>query len=382
MGKRKKIRRRKRKRRVPPREPPIDHDGSYCRIFSHAKTAEDLIRVVLEEEEVTWLDAIDFNSLAERSNDFVSDKSARRRGDYVWQVTIDAEKDEELREIAGETNELYFLIALEFQSRIDRDMPVRISSYRAMIRQRLAERNGGKPIPEVLPIVIYNGDKPWDADRKVKARLIRPLPGLEKYRAEGSYALVEMRRPEIANQPVGNVLGILASLEQAKDWKTVREIVEARCEELIGSPVEGDLIRWLLGTLSRYKKGFNTEYPRPVNIREVKSMLAEKVARWGEEDRRVAREEGWQEGIEKGIAKGIEKGIEKGREEGREEGMQQGRAEAFHEAIIGFMTSQFDELPRELERKISAVTDTDTLRRLVRRMGMVNSLDEFESELG
>ena len=357
MGKRKKIKRRIRKRRVPPREPPIDHDGSYSRIFSHAKTAEDLIRVVLEREGVNWLDAIDFESLTERSNDFVSDKGARRRGDYVWQATVDAEKYEELRDIAGETNELYFLIALEFQSRIDRDMPVRVSSYRAMIRQRLAERNRGKPIPEVLPIVIYNGEKPWDADRKVEARLMPPLPGLEKYRAEGSYVLIEMRRPEIANQPFGNVLGIVASLEQAKDWKTVREIVETRCEELIGSPVEDDLVRWLLGTLSRYKKGFNTEYIRPANFREVKSMLAEKVARWGEEDRRAAREEGWQKGIEKG------------------------RGDAFHEAIVGFLTSQFGRLPERLERKIAAVTDMDSLRRLVHRMGAVHSLDEFESEL-
>ena len=92
-----------------------------------------------------------------------------------------------------------------------------------------------------------------------------PLPGLEQYRAEGSYVLVEMRRPEIADQPIGNVPGIVASLEQAEDWKTVREIVETRCEELIGSPVEDDLVRWLLGTLSRYKKGFSTEYIRPVN---------------------------------------------------------------------------------------------------------------------
>ena len=347
MGKRKKIRRRKRKRKVPRREPPIDHDGSYSRIFSHRKTAEDLIQVALKR--VNWLDAIDFGSLTERSNDFVSDKGARRRGDYVWQVTIDSNKHEELGEIAGEANDLYFLIALEFQSRIDRDMPVRIASYRAMIRQRLAERNRGKPIPEVLPIVIYNGETPWNAERTVEARLMRPLPGLEQYRAEGSYLLVEMRQPEIADQPIGNVLGIMASLEQAKDWKTVREIVETRCEELIGSPVEDDLVRWLLGTLSRYKKGFNTEYVRPANIREVKSMLAEKVARWGEEDRRAAREEG--------------------------------RGEAFHEAIIGFLASQFGELPEELERKISAVTDMDSLKRLVRRAGVVDSLEEFESEL-
>ena len=355
MGKRKKIIRRKRRRKTPHREPPIDHDGSYSRIFSHAKTAEDLIRVALKK--VNWLDAIDFKSLTERSNDFVSDKGARRRGDYVWQVTINADSHEELRKITGKANELYFLIALEFQSRIDRDMPVRISSYRAMIRQRLAERNRGKPIPEVLPIVIYNGEIPWNADRTVEARLMRPLPGLERYRAEGSYLLVEMRRPEIADQPIGNVLGIMASLEQAKDWRTVREIVETRCDELIDSPVESDLIRWLLGTLSRYKKGFSTEYVRPANIREVKSMLAEKVARWGEEDRRAAREEGWREGMEKG------------------------RGEAFHEAILDVLASRFVKLPEGLELKISAVTDMDSLKRLVRRAGVVNSLDAFESEL-
>jgi flagellar biosynthesis/type III secretory pathway protein FliH len=98
-------------------------------------------------------------------------------------------------------------------------------------------------------------------------------------------------------------------------------------------------------------------------------MLAEKVARWGEEDRRAAREEGWREGIEKGWQEGIEKGIEKG------------RGEAFHEAIIEVLTSQFDKLPEGLEQKISAVTDVDSLKRLVRRAGVVGSVEEFESEL-
>ena len=94
-------------------------------------------------------------------------------------------------------------------------------------------------------------------------------------------------------------------------------------------------------------------------------MLAEKVARWGEEDRRAAREEGWREGIEKG----------------RQEGKQEGLGEGFHQVIIRVLTSQFDKLPERLERKIAAVTDMDSLERLVCRAGAVDSVEEFESEL-
>ena len=90
----------------------------------------------------------------------------QRRGDAVWRVRF-------------RDRWLYLLILLEFQSRIDARMALRILEYTALLYREL-DRQGelGTPggWPAVLPIVLYNGDAPWTASlRSVQAALLEAL---------------------------------------------------------------------------------------------------------------------------------------------------------------------------------------------------------------
>lgn len=360
-----------------------DHDGSYKRLFGHPEMVADLLRAVLR---VRWIESLDFGSLFDCSNEFVTDKGAKRRGDLLWRATIRCGDDESLREVSGECEEIYFYIALEFQSTIDQDMPVRIATYRAAIRQRLAERNSGRPIPEVLPIVIYNGEAPWNAAANLRERLARPLPGLESYREEGSYLLVEMRRPEIANQRYGVLLAILAQFEQSADLIAIRRIMDANVDVLSGHPIESDAVRWVLGTLARFKATLDTEHFKPLDIREMKSMLAEKMERWGKE----LREEAWKEGIQAGLEKGLQEGRQKGLLEGLQQGQQkgllegrlEGRLEAERKSVLRTLITRFGSLPDHVSRKVGEISDSGRLDDLLTQALTLPSLEEFERYLG
>ena len=89
-----------------PRGFRADHDGSYKRLFGHPEMVESLLRFALRK--VSWLKAIDFGTLDDCSNEFVTDKGAKRRGDHIWRVTIRPELEETVREVAGDAEEIYF----------------------------------------------------------------------------------------------------------------------------------------------------------------------------------------------------------------------------------------------------------------------------------
>ena len=58
----------------------------------------------------------------------------------------------------------YIYLMLEFQSRVDPWMALRVLAYVALLYQDLV-REGlvqtGNRLPPVMPIVLYNGDPPW-----------------------------------------------------------------------------------------------------------------------------------------------------------------------------------------------------------------------------
>src|SRR5207245_3839627 len=81
---------------------------------------------------------------------------------------------------------LYIYLLLEFQSRVDPHMAVRIMAYVALLYQGLIRTGQLTPagtLPPVVPVVLYNGRGHWTASQNV-ATLIEPMPGgLEIYRA-------------------------------------------------------------------------------------------------------------------------------------------------------------------------------------------------------
>ena len=136
------------------------HDENYKRLFAFPRMVEDLLRLVVTSD---WIEEADFSSLQKLSAAFVSDDLRRRHGDTVWRLRF------------GD-GWLHVLVLLEFQSRNDPDMALRILEYtvllyRELLRNEDLGRDGLRP--PVLPVVLYNGAAPWTAPREVSG-LISP----------------------------------------------------------------------------------------------------------------------------------------------------------------------------------------------------------------
>ena len=83
------------------------------------------------------------------------------------------------------------------QSAVDRAMAVRLLAYTALLYDRLvadgALREHGAP-PPVLPIVIYNGRRPWTAAADVAELVASGGPALAPYQPSQRYFLLDEGR--------------------------------------------------------------------------------------------------------------------------------------------------------------------------------------------
>ena len=124
------------------------HDHAYQNMFSHAQMVRDLLCGFVPE---AWVSELDFSSLEKISGRHLSDDLRGRESDVIWRLRLRHEW-------------LYVYLLLEFQSRDDRWMALRVLVYTGLLYQDLIRTRvvgRGERLPAVFPIVIYNGRKPW-----------------------------------------------------------------------------------------------------------------------------------------------------------------------------------------------------------------------------
>jgi Putative transposase, YhgA-like/Domain of unknown function (DUF4351) len=245
----------------------------------------------------------------------VSDDLRERVDDVVWRVKFREQW-------------LYVYLLLEFQSTVDRFMAVRILAYLGLLYQdliRSGQLTPGGRLPPVLPVVLYNGVRRWDAAEEV-GELIEAVPGLDRYRPRLQYVLLdEGRFTEVELAPLRNLAAALFRLENSASPEALEPALAALNEWLVGPEFE-DLRRIFTVWLKRvFLPGRmpGVEFHQLQDLQEVRSMLAERVIEWTEKWKRD----------------GLEEGLLRGRQEGRQEG----------EAAM---------LLRLLERRFGAVSET------------------------
>lgn len=102
----------------------MNYDSGYHLLFSNIRLVEDLIRHFVAEP---WVDQLDFSSLERVNAKFHSMGLERREGDIIYRINLNA----------GDT--IYVYLLLEFQSRSDYWMPVRINTYISLLYQQLID---------------------------------------------------------------------------------------------------------------------------------------------------------------------------------------------------------------------------------------------------
>jgi hypothetical protein len=243
------------------------HDHSYKLLFSHARMVRDLLEGFIGGE---WLTAVDFATLERVSDAYVTDDLRARADDIVWRVRC------------GQ-HDVYLL--LEFQSTVEPFMAVRVLTYVGLLYQDLIKArtvSRDALLPNVVPVVLYNGTPRWRAACDVAALLCDSPNGLDEYRPTLRYLLIdegEYDEQRLARDD--NLVAMLFRLENCFDRDRVKSLVKALAERR-GSTELQSLRRAFAVWLNRViSVRFADESIN--NLLEATSMLADRVPIWEEE---------------------------------------------------------------------------------------------------
>jgi predicted transposase YdaD len=312
------------------------HDGSYHLLFSHPELVEDLLRNFVPED---WVDQLDFAHMKRVNAKFHAEGLDQRDGDLIYRI--------QYKQSEGE---IYLYLLLEFQSRPDKWMALRVLVYVGLLYQQLIKEgqlDDKATLPPVFPLVLYNGDKPWNYALDLQTLIALPANSpLRKWQPQICYYLLdESQYPEGKE---GSVTGALFRIENANNIKELRDNLQL-LERQIPS-TEASLRRalavWIYYVVAPHK-GLQLEKREIQDLTEVREMLATRLKQW---EREFA---------------------EKGREEGREEGLIEGKASMLNKALL----LKFGTIPEWAEHKIAGA-DITLIEQWFANVLMVDNIDD------
>lgn len=282
----------------------------------------ELLQGVVRQE---WIAQVDFSTLERVNGEHVARGGKRRVSDMVWRVR-------------GAGDWVYVYLLLEFQSRSDPAMALRMLTYLGLLYEEI--RRQQRPLfsgrlPPVLPIVLYNGLARWNAAQQV-SELIAPAVGLETYIPALRYLLLdEGALLEGGSLPAGNLATLLFQLEHAADEETMRQAVQALIMRLQGTgldELERAFTAWLVEILLP-ERAPGVSIPRVGNLQEFNAVMTAEKIDWSLRWKQVGREEGLQEGHDRGL--------------------HQGKAQLLQQLLI----RRFGPLPDAVRRRLAEASD-------------------------
>jgi predicted transposase YdaD len=287
------------------------HDRGYKRLFSDPLLLRQLLETCVDEP---WVHQLDFTTLEPLPTEHVDKRLIANQLDLLFQVRFKGDP-------------ALLLLILELQSTPDRFMALRLLHYLCSVYLSLLKRSTARPqkLPPAFPVVLYNGEKPWNAPSDIR-QLIDPsdqqlennpaLAPLDAHLPKFQYFCIDEARidPKTLDE-WGNLISALFILETAGEHD-----IESKVDRLVdhvtvnlnqpgGRRATLHFLEWLNALAGLGRLGKKEIAADPIRARvEVKTMLERTIERLRKKARAEGIEAGRAEGIEAGRAEGIEEG--------------------------------------------------------------------------
>lgn len=198
-----------------------NHDIGYKEVFGYPIVVRDLL---VGFTGLACFSGLDVSAFERVNASYVSERFTERHGDMVWNGRL-------------ADHVLFVYLLLEFQSKSEHWMALRMQVYVGLLYQDLVKRGelaGTERLPPVLPVVVYNGKKRWTASEELRS-LVAPGPDeLQAFQASQRYLLIDQNSIDPAD--LAQASNIAALLFNCELWPRLGVQVE----------VSETLLAWLL----------------------------------------------------------------------------------------------------------------------------------------
>src|SRR5690554_2026337 len=318
-------------------------DASYKLLFSQPTMVIDLLKGYVKQE---WIEQLDFSTLEQVPTNFVSSRLHQRHNDCIWRVLWQ-----------GTKRWLYVYVVLEFQSKADWMMPLRMMTYLGLLYEEIVKVNGctrKDKLPPVLPMVLYNGKSPWKFTTQLYD-LIDVIPGgIEQFIPRFDFLLLEEHKYKDHPLPATrNLVAALFKLETSQredDLLHAFEAVKHWLEQEEQKSLNKAFLAWMKGVLlpSRWE---HIDFEQVDDLEGVQSMLEETVVEW---------KQNWNK-------------------EGLAEGLQKGKAEGQREMLVKLLQAKFAHLPDAYVTQIESASSAELKRWLMNTLQASTVEDVFQN---
>ncbi len=249
-------------------------DSSAKLMLSFTIVRTDLLQGFVNEP---WLEHVDLSSIEPLETEYTNDRYVRRLNDMVWK----------LRKRDG--TPLYVVVMMEFQSTVERFMAARMNMYVGLLFDSLI-RSGqvqGRKLPHVVPLVLYGGERAWNAPLELTELIEDRLPGTERYANRFSYQVVSIHHCGELDPDRRNVADAWFRAIRVRDYDGAAAALQ-QLITVLESPTHDRLraaiTNWFLDVvLATYLPKEELSQMQGVReLAEVKQMLSENVVKWSE----------------------------------------------------------------------------------------------------
>lgn len=330
----------------------IPYDAIFKSIFGNPNVVKSFLQDFIPGG---YIDDLNFSTMESIATNHITENFEERYNDIVWRISWNKTR-----------KTCYIVVMLEFQRDVDYWMALRMNAYTALLQQsrkKTEQPPAWTPLPFVLPIVIYIGEKKWNAPLNVAEMYEPDIPEeLRPYIPSHKYFLLDTTC--FPKKVLIKLHGIVAQIVKFRCEKAPQKLIEIYNElnSLVQRPEYADIQKpiSLLGSCFLQQIGV-TEDLSHCNVKELNAMIESRINTWKKMY------------IDEGMAKGKKEGREEGREEREQQMLAQQRVQ-----IINLLKDRFGTVPLPLLASIETTTDSSALMVFYALAYSANSLQDFE----
>ena len=335
------------------------HDSAYKKLFSNRTIFRQLVETFLEGQ--AWVKELDFATAETLDKSFISDHYKATESDLIYRV-----------QFRGKT--IYIYILLEFQSKVDRFMAVRVLNYiTSFYLDYRANHKQVRKLPAVFPIVLYNGKRRWTAPTAM-TDLLEATPDLGEYALQFKYLLLNERvYTKERLLTIRNIVSTLFLAEGHYDIQLLEEELLALYDREEDKQAVSLFLNWFR-QLALYGKVSADDYAQLDYVYRTKEEVRTMLIATLDQERKKIYEQGKAAGLVEGEATGLAKGEATGLAKGEAVGLAKGEA-------VGLAKGRLEAQCQTLERLLPfrfEVTETEQ-HQLVQQLRQLQDLPALEA---